>query len=42
MADSTASEPLETKNERWMASGVSSASLAASSIERGCAYVQLV
>jgi hypothetical protein len=41
-ADSTASEPPETKNARLTLSGASSASFAASSIARGCAYDQFV
>ncbi len=41
-ADSTASEPPETKNARLMCSGASWARRCASSIARGCAYDQFV
>ena len=41
-ADSTASEPPETKNALLMCGGASSASFVASSIARGWAYDQLV
>ena len=41
-ADSTASEPPETKNTRLRSPGVSCAISCASSIARGCEYDQLV
>ena len=41
-ADSTASEPPETKNARLMLGGASSASFAASSMAGGWANVQFV
>ena len=41
-ADSTASEPPETKNARLMLGGASPASRAASSAAGGCANVQFV
>ena len=41
-ADSTASEPPETKKTRFRSPGVSDATSAASSNARGCAYDQFV
>jgi len=41
-AYSTASEPPETKKTRLRSPGASDATSAASSIARGCAYVQFV
>ena len=41
-ADSTASEPPETKNTRFRSPGASCATSCASSIARGCAYDQFV
>ena len=41
-ADSTASEPPETKKTRFRSPGASDASSCASSIARGCAYDQFV
>ena len=41
-AESTASEPPETKKTRLRSPGASDAISAASSIARGCAYVQFV
>ena len=41
-ADSTASEPPETKKTRFRSPGASEATSAASSMARGCAYDQFV
>ena len=41
-ADSTASDPPEQKKTRLRSPGASDATSAASSIARGCAYVQFV